>query len=99
MADINVSGRMKVKSLKKDFKKEFGLTLRVYKGKQFADEDATLASIRKDDGSKTCELSIRGNMLVRTVEDGFKKEFGITVQVADADDKKLADNNSRLSQV
>jgi len=32
MADIQVSGRMEVGTLKKQFKEEFGSTLRVYKG-------------------------------------------------------------------
>jgi hypothetical protein len=43
---LNIDGRMKVKTLKDQFKKEFGLTLRVYDGRKFADGDATLASIR-----------------------------------------------------
>jgi hypothetical protein len=46
---LNINGRMKVKTLKSEFKDEFGLTLRVYDGRSFADEDATLASIRKGD--------------------------------------------------
>ena len=49
MAEFNISGRLTVKSLKKQFKEAFGATLRVYKGKQFADDDATLASIRVGD--------------------------------------------------
>jgi hypothetical protein len=46
---LNINGRMKVKTLRADFKKEFGLTLRVYDGRSFADNDSTLASIRKGD--------------------------------------------------
>ena len=38
----NINGRMKVKTLKTDFKKEFGLSIRVYVGVNFADDDATL---------------------------------------------------------
>lgn len=45
MADLSISGRMTVKGLKKSFKKSYGLTLRVYKGNKYADEDATLSSL------------------------------------------------------
>ena len=47
MADFNIDGRMKVKTLKAQFKEAFGATLRVYKGPGFADDNATLASIRR----------------------------------------------------
>ena len=46
---LNINGRMKVKTLKANFLEEFGLTLRVYDGRSFADPEATLASIRKGD--------------------------------------------------
>ncbi len=49
MAEFNISGRMAVKTLKKQFKDAFGATLRVYNGKKFADDNATLASIRTGD--------------------------------------------------
>ena len=46
MADFKLDGRMKVKSLKENFKKCFGASLRVYKNESckggFADENATL---------------------------------------------------------
>lgn len=48
---LKVSGRQKVKSLKEAFKKEFGVSIRVYNGKKFADDDATLASIRAEGAS------------------------------------------------
>ena len=49
MAEIALKGNMKVKTLKADFKKAFGSTLRVYmsptcKGRM-ADDEATFASI------------------------------------------------------
>lgn len=54
MADFSIDGRMKVKTLKKQFKDAFGATLRVYKGVGFADDDATLASIRAE-GAKVAK--------------------------------------------
>ena len=97
MAEIKVSGRMLVKTLQKQFKDAFGSTLRVYKGKQFADPDATLSSIKKSD-AKGGEMSVHGKMLVGNFEEKFKEEYGIEVQVANADNTKLVDNKITLTQ-
>ena len=35
---FNITGQMNVGTLKKRFKKEFGLTLRLYDGNKFADD-------------------------------------------------------------
>ena len=77
MAEFNISGRLTVKSLKKQFKEAFGATLRVYKGKQFADDDATLASIRVGD-VKGGELKCAGNLKVGNFENKMKELFGVT---------------------
>lgn len=45
---MNINGRMKVKTLKKEFKEEFGLIVRIYEGNKFADDEVTIASIRKE---------------------------------------------------
>ena len=96
MADIKLSGNKKVGTLCKEFKEAFGSTLRVYNGVRFADEDATLASIRKE-GAKGGELVVRGNMQVGNFENKVKELYGITVQVANADNSKLADNSSTIT--
>ena len=52
MAEFKLDGRMTVKGLKENFKKCFGASLRVYTTpscKTFADDKATLASIRQAD--------------------------------------------------
>jgi hypothetical protein len=97
MADFKISGRMTVKNLKKQFKDAFGSTLRVYNGAKFADDDATLASIRKGD-SKGGELEVKGNMQVGNFEKKMMELYGIKVQVASSDDSKLVDNSLTLSQ-
>jgi hypothetical protein len=98
MAEFLVSGRMKVKTLKTTFKENFGVTLRVYNGKRFADEEATLASIRKDSAQVTrSDFKVNGNMLTGNFEKKFLEIFGIPVQVADVDDKKLLDDSITLS--
>lgn len=94
---LNVSGRQKVKTLKDAFKKEFGVSIRVYNGKKFAADDATLASIRAD-GASGGEFEVHGNTKVGNVEKQFKSELGITIQVEDASGA-LADNNVTLASL
>ena len=100
MADFKLDGRMKGKSLKDNFKKTFGATLRVYKSVTckgaMADEDATLASLRAE-GYKGGELVVGSNLRVGSFEKKIAELYGIGVQVADKDDKKLADNDITLA--
>lgn len=96
MAEFSIDGRMKVKTLRKQFKDAFGATLRVYKGNQFADEDATLASIRVGD-AKGGELKCAGNLKVGNFENKMKELFGVTVQVANKDDSDLASNDITIA--
>ena len=93
---LNINGRMKVKTLKSEFKDEFGLTLRVYDGRSFADDDATLASIRKGD-SKGGEFAPKRNTKVGNLEDKIMDLFGIKTQVAGSDDSYLCDNDLTLT--
>ena len=98
MAEFKLDGRMKVKSLKENFKKCFGATLRVYTTKtckQFADDNATLASIRAKDAVGG-EMTVGGNLRVGNFEKKVCELYGIGVQVATKDDSKLADNSITL---
>lgn len=95
MAEIKMTGNMKVKTLRTQFKEAFGSTLRVYNGVKFADDEATLASIRAKD-AKGGELAVKGNMQVGNFENKVKELYGIKVQVANADDSALADNSVTL---
>lgn len=96
MAEIKMTGNMKVKTLRTQFKEAFGSTLRVYNGVKFADDEATLASIRAKD-AKGGELAVKGNMQVGNFENKVKELYGIKVQVANADDSALADNSITLT--
>ena len=100
MAEIALKGQMKVKTLKSEFKKAFGSTLRVYKSESCkgacADDDATLASIRAE-GAKGGELAVKGNMHVGNFEKKIAEMYGIGVQVANADDSALADNGGTIA--
>ena len=101
MAEIKINGRTTVRKLKADFKAAFGSTLRVYKSitckGAMAPEEATLASIRAE-GYKGGELAVKGNKIVGNFEKEFAEAWGIGVQVANADDSKLADNGVTLCQ-
>lgn len=99
MADFTFDGRVKVKTLKDEFKKNFGATLRVYtniacEGEQ-ADDNATLASIRAE-GCSGGEFAVKGNMKVGTFEKKVAELYGIGVQVANADDTEFADDAATL---
>ena len=87
---------MKVRTLQEGFLKEFGLTLRVYDGREFADPTQTLAQVRKKKGSGK-DLSVAKNMKVGNLEDKFEEEFGLKVQVAGSDDSYLCDNDLTLA--
>ena len=99
MAEFKLDGRMKVKTLKDNFKKNFGSTLRVYKSATcrgaFADDNATLASIRAE-GKAGGELTVGGNLKVGNFEKKVAEMYGIGIQVANSDNTKLADDNVTL---
>lgn len=89
MAEFKIDGRMTVRKLKEIFKNEFEGTLRVYDGRELADDKATLASIRKGD-AKGGEFVCRASRTVGKFEQEMKEVFGIRVQVASPDDYILA---------
>jgi len=91
-----ITGQMKVKTLQANFKEEFGLTLRLYDGKSFADDSKTIAKIRSKEGSG--DLSVKRNMKVGNFEDKLKEEFGIKSQVAGSGNGYLCDDNLTLAK-
>ena len=98
MAEFSLDGRMTVRGLKENFKKCFGATLRVYTTpacKTYADEKATLASIRTAD-AKGGSLVVGGNLRVGNFEKKIAEMYGIGVQVANPDNTKLVDNRVTL---
>ena len=95
---LTVSGRQKVKTLKEAFKKEFGVTIRVYHGKKFADDDASLAAIRAEGAPGKGDFEVHGRTLVGNVEKQFKETLGITVKLENAEGQ-LADKTISLAQL
>ena len=100
MAEFKLDGRMKVKTLKANFKENFGSTLRVYKSVSckggFADDNATLASLRAE-GKTGGELTVGGNLRVGNFEKKIAELYGIGVQVANPDDTALSNNDITLA--
>lgn len=97
MEGLKVDGRMKVKTLKENFKKTFGYTLRVYNTQNhFVDEELLLANVRQDEDVKTGEFSINPEWTIDEFEKNFMDVFAIKVQVATQDDSALAENSLKV---
>jgi len=98
--EFSISRGKKLKTVSKEFKEAFGLTLVFYKGKQIADGDLTLAALdsktTKDATKAGQDLKIKASMKVGDVEKLIDHTFGTTVQIKDPSGKVLVDNNSTL---
>ena len=97
MATIRVTKASSVKSIKRQFSDEFNCNIRIYKGNKFADEKTKISELSKTD-SAGGELHLGARSRVANVERYFMEEFGIKVQISNADDTKLADNSMTLTQ-
>ena len=93
---MKVDQRKKVSAFQSQFKREFGIGIRVYKGRHLAD-DVALKSLT-DKGAKGGAISFGGNTKIKNVEKAFMDAMGIRVQVEDKKGK-LADNNSTLASL
>lgn len=99
MAEFKINGRMKVKTLKENFKKEFGGVLHVKNGNKLADDDATLASIRANDVAIGGELVCRASRTVGKFEQELWDTFGIRVNVFSPDDWVAVLDGITLSKI
>ena len=93
---MKVDQRKKVSSFQADFKKEFGVGIRLYAGNKLAG-DVSIKSLTAK-GSKGGSMDFGGNTKVKNVEKAFKDQMGIKVQV---EDKKggLANNDVTLASL
>ena len=96
-ADFDIHHNMKVKTLQAEFKKNFGVTMRVYNGVKFADPDKTLGSF-KSSNTKAPELKIKAKMTVDDVEKKFESAFGLKIQIADKNNNHLLPNSITLGE-
>ena len=102
LKDVEVKGQTKVETLKGDFKNSFGTEIRIYKslntgkGAKKASDKSTLASICD---KKVTSMTIKKGHTVGAIEDQFKDQMGIGIQIASPDGKKLAPNDMRLKDI
>lgn len=82
MAGISINGRKKVSTLKREFRSEFGLQLKVKVGKSNHDAptNKTLKDVRDPDAPAGTGFSIDGRSLVGNVEKKFL-EMGLKVNI------------------
>lgn len=101
-AEFTVAPQKKLKTISTDFKKAFNLSLVFYKGAQIADGELTLAALNKkttkDVKANADDLKIKASMKVGEAEKLFDTNFGVTVQIKDAEGKKLVPNGITISQ-
>ena len=97
MADFKINGNMKIKTLRANFTKEFGSTIRLYNGIKFADDDDTVGSIAKKSVKHGQEVSANGRTHVKNFEKQMKDVYGIKIQVATKDDSQLVGNDISLT--
>ena len=98
MADFNISGHMKIKTLKKNFKEQFGSNIRVYNGVKFASDDDTVGKIAKKTVKRGEDVTAHGRTKVANFEEQMSKIYGIKIQVATRDDSELVGNDISLTQ-
>lgn len=100
--DFHMNSRMKVASVQRLFKDNYRLTLRIYKGKQFADPKMIINQLDKRTSEKITanekDISIKSSMNVGDFEKEIKKVYGLTVQVADEFDRYLINDKYTLGQ-
>ena len=97
-AEFSVAPNKKLKTISKDFKDSFNLSLVFYKGNMIAEETLTLAALNKKtskDVNTTSkeDLKIKASMNVGFAEDLFEEKFGVKVQIKDKSSKILIDND------
>ena len=100
-AEFSVAPNKKLKTISKDFKEAFDLSLVFYKGNMIAEDTLTLAALNKkttkDVNSNSKEdLKIKASMKVGQVEDLFDQKFGVKVQIKDKTAKNLVNNDLSL---
>lgn len=100
--DFSISPNKKIKTVQAEFKENFGLCLRVYKGNQLADTSLTFAALNAKVSdkinSKNEDLVIKASVIIGDFENLIKTHFGLKVQVADEFNTYLVGNQYTLGQ-
>jgi hypothetical protein len=102
-AEFTIAPNKKLKTISKEFKEAFGLSLVFFKGKIIAEDSLTLAALNKKtakdvDTSSKEGLKLKASMKVGDAEKMFDTMFGVTVQIKDKSAKNLVDNNLTIGE-
>ena len=101
-SDFHLAPNKKIKTIQAEFKENFGLTLRVYKGKMFADPEMTFAQLNaktsKEVKASNTDLEIKSNMNIGDFEELINEHFGVTIQVANEFNTYCVNNKYTLGQ-
>lgn len=100
-AEFSIAPNKKIKSISRDFKAAFNLTLVFYKGNLIAEDNLTLAALNKKTAkdvktSSKEDIKIKASMKVGVVEDLFDTAYSVKVQIKDKSGKNLIDNGLTL---
>lgn len=98
-AEFSVAPNKKLKTISKEFKDSFGLSLVFYKGSMIAEDTLTLAGLNQKTNKEVitnANLKIKASMKIGDVEKLFDDKFGVKVQIKDKSAKNLLDNDLSL---
>lgn len=100
-ADFDVAPNKKLKTIKKEFEENFGLKLKIYKGKKIAEDNLTINQLNKktslDVKKETRGVKIKASHTVEDVENSFLNSFGLNVNICYPDGKIIPPNEEKLT--
>ncbi len=95
-ADFDISSQLMVKTLQKEFKENFGLSLRIYEvGTGFAPADKRIGNINQVN-TKAEGFRIKATWKVKEVNQKFLEVFNLKVRVSDLEDSHLIPDDLTL---
>ncbi|MCQ2113806.1 MAG: hypothetical protein MJY52_01940 [Bacteroidaceae bacterium] len=83
---VKFDGRTTVDNLKRYFKCVYNVSLRVYDGKNLADDSKRLSELRTDGAKSTGALECRASITVGSLIERVKEQFGLDIKIATQDD-------------
>lgn len=100
-ADFDVAPNKKLKTIKKEFEENFGLKIKIYKGKILAEDSLTINQLNKktsiDVKKDTRGIKIKASHTVENVEKSFMDNFGLNVNICYSDGKVIPPKEEQLT--
>ena len=95
-SSIDVTSGMSASQLQMVFRETLRLDIRVYHGRRIAKSNMTLGALSNTNFQDTT-FKVSGRSKVKSVEDSFKKLFGVRIQILDVNGN-LAGNNLSIAK-